>query len=452
MFDKKYEHRNRSVIYYYPNPIEKASDELLQGSHLSVNSSHEGGNNTIYIHTPFCKSICAYCSFIKVVKRDDLVKEYLHALKKEIKMYAETEYVKALTFSAIFFGGGTPTILSIEQLVDLIQTVFDSFNITEKYELTIEGTLSTFTVDMLLALKDIGVTRISMGVQTFNEAIGEDLNLPQKQSIAETVINNAYDIGIKEINIDLMYDLPGQSMEIFKQDLLKATSTKITHISLFAMNIITDSAIFRRTDDKSKLEELLDDERDFEYYNLACDILEKNGFIQKTSTDWYREGHEFKINTYEIDGRCERLSLGVGSLGELNEIVYINDITVERYIEVMKLEENRFPISIYSTLWNNKMNQYMILGMRKSEINMSTFKKIFNIDIYDVFRKQIDTLLNEKYAVINGDKICMTRLGAFYVVNISVDLFMDEPYKSCHLLPMYYQVKQRETCDDVVEL
>lgn len=452
MFEKKYEHRNRSVIYYYPDPVEKANEELLNGNHLSVECDNDSGKNTIYIHIPFCKSICAYCSFIKVVKRDELVKQYLHALKREIKAYANTEYIKSLTFSAIFFGGGTPTILTIEQMEDLIKTIFDSFKIAENYEFTVEGTLSTFTVKMLTTLKKRGVTRISMGVQTFNEAIGEDLNLPQKQSVAETVINNAYDIGIREINVDLMYDLPGQTLDIFTQDILKAVSTKITHISLFPMNITTDSTVFRRTDDKASLEHLLDDKRDFEYYDLACNLLEQNGFVQKTSTDWYRKGHEFKINSCEIDGRCERLSLGVGSLGEINEIVYINDVTIKRYIEVMEQEEVRLPISIYSTLWNNKMNQFMVLGMRKLEIDMSVFKKVFSKDIYEVFGKQIDILLKEKYAVIKEDKISLTRLGAFYVVNISIDLFMEEPYRSCHVLPMYYQNKEKVYCEDTVEL
>lgn len=447
MFEKKYEHRNRSVIYYYPNPIQKPEAGLFEGKHLQAECKSEDGNSTIYLHIPFCKSICAYCSFIKVVKRDDLVVEYLNALKKEIELYANTEYVKGMTFSGIYIGGGTPTILSIEQLTDLIKTLFDSFHIAKDYELTVEGTLSTFTKAMLTALKEVGVTRISMGVQTFDEMIGEELNLPQKQSIAESVINLAHEIGIKEINIDLMYDLPGQTPEILKKDLLKAVATKITHISLFGMNIITDSTIFRTTEDKEKLEELLDDEKDFEYYDLICDVLEESGFVQKTATDWCRKGHEFKINTCEIDGICERLSLGVGSMGQINNIVYINDIAVKKYIETMNQETKQLPISMYSTLWNNEMSQYMVMGMRMLKINIPNFEKLFGKSMYDVFGSQIDTLVKEKYAVIEGDNIKITRLGGFYFVNVCIDLFFVEPYKSCHVLPNYYQMRKETECD-----
>ena len=368
ILEKQYPQRNRKIIYYYPTPIEKPDASLLGCMHLSKPASKNLKYNSIYIHIPFCKSICEYCSFIKVIKEDALVERYITALKKEIEIYAKSEYVRHIDFSVIFFGGGTPTVIGKENLVDIIQTLFKKFNISENYELTVEGTLSTFTDDMLLALKGCGVNRISMGVQTFDDMIGKKLNLPKKkQSTAEQIINNAYNIGIKEINIDLMYDLPEQTLEIFENDLRKAVKTKITHISLFPMNILSDSIIYKKMEDKKELKQFLDGEKDYSYYATACDILSKNGFTQKTPQDWFREGHTFLLNIYELDYMCDRIGLGVSSLGEINGITYINKVSIPEYIESMLNAPEKLPLASYSTIWDIEMTKY-IFSIKTSHV------------------------------------------------------------------------------------
>lgn len=435
MLDKRMGNKNRTLIYYYPPAAKAITKDIANGSYLDIPSYKKDKKHTIYIHIPFCKTLCKYCTFIKVIKEDSLVEAYLEALKKEIKYYAQKEIVKTMTFSAIFFGGGTPTILSIEQLSELIQLLHDSFNIAKDCEFTMEGSLSTFTPEKLKALYNFGVNRISMGVQTFNEPIGQYLNLPQKQNIAPRVIENAYNTGIHSINIDLMYDLPNQNFDIWEKDLNYAMKTQINHISLFAMYVSRESAIYKTTS-RADMEIILDGERDYKYYTIAEQILSEHDFCQKTSTDWNKKGHEFQINALELDQDADRLSFGVGAQGELNNIVYSNTVTIPDYIK--KCNEGILPIALYSSNEGAEMDKFLIMKLRTQKISMSEFESRFGVRIFDVYGEQLKRLEEDEFIHVGDDIISLTLAGRYYYTNLCFEYFIKEPYKSCMLMPAYY--------------
>ena len=185
--------------------------------------------NSVYIHIPFCQSICSYCSFTKFFYNEKQVDLYLDSLKKEVQEKYKGEIIKT-----IYIGGGTPSALSLKQL-DTLLSMIDSFVGDDTLEYTIEVNPESATLDKLECMYTHGVNRISAGVQTFNNDLLKKIERYHTSDIAKEVIRNAKAIGFKHISIDLMYGLPGQTLEDVKEDLHIALLLPINHLSYYSL-------------------------------------------------------------------------------------------------------------------------------------------------------------------------------------------------------------------------
>ena len=332
-------------------------------------------NKSVYIHIPFCDSICSYCDFCKFLKNDEWINKYLIALQKEI----ETKY-KGEILDTIYIGGGTPSCLSIGQLNKLFN-IIKIFNKSKTIEITFECNIENITLEKLKLLYDNGVNRLSIGIQTFNEKHLKFLNRNHSKKEIVEKINIAKKIGFKNINIDLIYALPNQTLEELNEDIEEFLKLDITHISTYSLMIEPNTKVYIE-----RLENI-DEELDYEMYKIICDKLKDNGYNHYEISNFSKEGYESKHNlTYWNNN--EYYGFGLGASGYIDNIRYDNTRNFNKYLNGEYIKESH-KLNEAETVENE-----FILGLRKLKgINKEIFKNKYNKDIKSI--EIVNKLLNE---------------------------------------------------------
>lgn len=345
-----------------------------------------------YIHIPFCDSICSYCDFCKFIKNEEWVNKYLVALEKEIKSKYKNELL-----NTIYIGGGTPSCLNISELNKLFN-IIKLFNKDKSIEFTFECNIENITKEKLELLYNNGVNRLSIGVQTFNNKYLSFLNRNHTKEDVINKINLAKKIGFKNINIDLIYALPNQTLEELESDIDEFLKLDITHISTYSLIIEPNTKLYINEINN------IDDELDYKMYKLICDKLKKNGYNHYEVSNFSKEGFESQHNlTYWNNN--EYYGFGIGASGYIDGIRYDNTKSFNKYISGFYIKESH-ELDINETIENE-----FILGLRKiNGINKQEFKNKYNKDIKDIeiVNKLINSnklLEDEKNIYINKEYI-----------------------------------------------
>lgn len=335
---------------------------------------------SVYIHIPFCKSKCHYCSFVSFNKLE-LKKEYLKALVQEIKQSYQGELL-----NTIYFGGGTPSLLTIQEFENLLRY----FNINENTEITTElnpdscysdGDLvsgescKSGSYDYLRGLYDIGINRLSFGCQTFNDDILKQINRRHSSNQVIDVVKTAQRAGFRNISLDFIYGLPNQTPEMFYDDLKRGIDLGIQHISLYGLKIEEGSWFY-----KNMPQNLPDDDTQADMYLGAVKLLTENDFEHYEVSNFSKYGYNSKhnLNYWNND---EYYGFGVAAHGYLNGVRYGNVETIEEYLQnPLNHKESKILTE------QEKLEEEIFLG----------FREMKGIDVQDInFKYQID--FDEKY-------------------------------------------------------
>ena len=333
---------------------------------------------SIYIHIPFCKTICSYCDFCKFYYNEKWVDNYLIALEKEIKSKYKNEPI-----NTIYIGGGTPTSLNIKQLEKLLKLT-KLFNF-EKIEFTVE-TNADLSLDKVKLLKQYGVNRISIGVQTVNP---KHLKFLNRNHTKEEVINlvnllKQYDFNV---NVDLMYGMPNQTLKELEEDLDFILSLDVNHISAYSLIIEPHTKIY--IDNVTNIDEDLD----YQMYQLINKKL-KN-YVHYEISNFAKEGYYSKHNLVYWNN-LEYYGFGIGASGYIDGVRYDNTRSYQNYLNGNYLFES------HKLSKKEKIENEFILGFRKLEgINILEFKAKYDMNVLDI--GIVKKLLKEgKLSVDNG--------------------------------------------------
>lgn len=346
--------------------------------------------SSVYIHIPFCQTICSYCDFPKFLYNEKWVYAYLTSLKKEIKDRYMDEEVET-----IYIGGGTPSILNKEELKRLFK-IIETIKKTANCEFTFECNLSDITEELLIILKENGVNRLSIGIESFQKKNLEFMGRTADFKNASAKMNLCRILGFNNINLDLMYAIPNETLHDLKKDLNLFLKLNPEHISTYSLLIEEHTKIYI---DK---EEYISEELDYEMFRYICRKL-SNAHHYEIS-NFALKGYESKHNLVYWNNE-EYYGFGLGAAGYIDSVRYENTRNLKKYLlgDYVKTKE------IVSK--EEKMKYEIMLGLRKlSGINKKEFKQKYGLELKEAFNltpllKMKDLLETKEYIYINPDKL-----------------------------------------------
>lgn len=357
---------------------------------------------SLYVHIPFCKQKCLYCDFPSYAGKENLEDSYIDSLIKEINLKCKGKIIKTL-----FIGGGTPSYLKEENLNNLL-VCLNSLKYKEGSEKTIECNPGTLTSEKLKIIKDNGINRISMGLQTTNNNLLKKIGRIHTMKEFEENYNRAREFGFNNINIDIMFGLPNQSVLDYKKSLEDIVKLNPEHISCYSL-IIEQGTPFYNMNEKGLLKLPTEDE-ERKMYNITKDILKSNGYHQYEISNYSKENKECEHN--KIYWKLEEY-IGVGvsasSYIDSNRIKNIDDI--KEYINKINNKE-AIEESIIKNSKKEDMEEFMFLGLRLIKgIDKNNFKRKFDKNIEDVYGDVINKNIKKGLIEDKDNYIYLTSKG-----------------------------------------
>lgn len=353
-------------------------------------------SKSVYIHIPFCRNICSYCDFCKLLYKKDWADLYLNKLNEEIlDRYLDDE------IKTIYIGGGTPSCLSLSQIKKLLE-ICHNFHLSSQIEFTFECNLDDITEEILYLLKLNGVNRLSIGIQSFNEDNLYFLNRKHTLEEAEEKMALIRKLRFNNVNIDLMYALPTEDLSVLKKDLTMFLKLEPDHISTYSLMIEPHTMLYQK-----RIKPISED-MDSLMYKTIIKTLEKKDYHHYEVSNFAKEGYESKHNLTYWNNE-EYYGFGLGASGYIDDIRYTNTKSLKNYLDGFYHGEQEI-LSL-----KDAMDNELMLGFRKCEgISLEKFKRKFGKNMEDCY--PIKSLLKNKdlkeedgYIFIPKDK--------FYIMN-----------------------------------
>ena len=355
----------------------------------------------LYIHIPFCKHICAYCDFPKMVSNNQkLIDEYIS------KMILEFDNYDYKDVDTIYIGGGTPNVLDIKNLERIFRKIND-LNINYK-EFSIEVNPELLNIEQINLFKKYGITRISIGAESLDNEILKYLGRHHSKEDIINSINLLRDNGFNNINLDFIYAHPLDTKDKLSKMLDEVIELNVPHLSFYTL-ILEDKTYFSYKNIKMLDEDLVSDLMD-----LVNEKLEKYHHyeISNYSFDGYESLHNIHYWSSE-----EYIGIGMGASGYLDNIRYDNPRTIKEYINNYKREENELTI-------DDKKSEYFILGLRMLDgVSLSKYQELFNSSVYDDYN--LSELLKYELIEINEDILKLTYKG-YKLANVVFEVFYEK--------------------------
>ncbi|MCD6419791.1 MAG: radical SAM family heme chaperone HemW [Synergistetes bacterium] len=350
---------------------------------------------SIYIHIPFCISKCNYCSFFSIIAPNSIRKGYLQLLLKEIPSYRNIK----TRVKSIYIGGGTPTIYAPSEIKKIVEACYETFKFHNDPEISIEANPITLSKDKILELKEIGITRISVGVQSLSDRILRILGRLHDSKTAIKTLKDLKEAGLKSWNVDLIYGIPTQSMEEWKKTLKGIVALSPPHLSLYSL-IIEEGTYIQKMISKGILKPAEDE--GFEMYKWAIGYLKSHGYEHYEISNFAKPKHRC-IHNLSYWENSYYLGIGCSASSFFRGWRFTRGTNLQNYrgfseqIRLNKKEQEK---------------ETMMMGLRLIEgVNKKRFQKRFKENIYTVFGKEISELIKVGLLEDTGKEIKLTERG-----------------------------------------
>ncbi len=363
----------------------------------------------IYIHIPFCHQICHYCDFNKVFFKNQPVDEYIEAIGMELEIMKQ-QGISFHEVETVFLGGGTPTSLSAQQLDRLLEIVHSYVNVQALREFSTEANPDELTYEKLVVLKKGGVKRLSIGVQSFDNDLLTKIGRTHGANDAIRVIEDARKVGFENMSIDLIYGLPGQTIQQWQDTLIKATALDLPHYSGYSL-IVEPKTVFYNLMNRGKLP-LPGEDVETEMFSMLMDHMEKFGKKRYEISNFAQPGFESIHNLIYWENDMYA-GVGAGAHGYLNGQRYSNIGPIGKYME--QVNQFKRPVFQTNTVTNiESMEEEMFLGLRKADgVSIKTFEKKFDRKLADIYGETLKTLIDRDLVELFNEHFKLTKAGVF---------------------------------------
>lgn len=359
----------------------------------------------VYVHIPFCKQKCYYCDFVSFSNKEEQMEQYIETLKKEIDKFDFTNY----NVTTIYIGGGTPSYLVSEKIVEVLdrlkKKLEDNETTWDKIEITIEINPGTATEKKLKDYKNVGINRLSIGLQTSNDKLLKQIGRIHNYETFLNTYELAKKLGFENINVDLMLGLPKQRIEDIKQSLEKVIELEPNHISEYSL-IVEEGTKLAQLIDEGRLE-LPDEELERQMYWYVKNTLEINGYNHYEISNFAKKGKESKhnVNCWKQE---QYIGFGLAAHSYLGNKRYSNTEKMDEYFE--NFEKYRV-IQEEQTVEDTK-KEFMMIGLRMIEgVSINRFKEKFGENPLYLFRNELNKLVEQDLVEVDLDNIRLTNKG-----------------------------------------
>lgn len=359
----------------------------------------------IYIHIPFCDHKCIYCDFYSIISYNN-VSSYLNSIKKEIDYYS-AEYSGGRKIISIFFGGGTPSFMEPHYIYEIIQYIKKNFSVNDDAEITLETNPGTVSLEKLAGFRKIGINRISIGIQSFNEDELKFLTRIHNSQTAIQTVWDAADVGFENISVDLIFNLPGQTKEKWHYNLEQAMQLPIKHISAYSL-ILEKGTILNKMvlDGKVKMQ---NEDYDADLYELTIDFLVQQRFEQYEVSNFAKDGYEC-IHNNAYWRYKDYLSFGTSAHSFVNGKRWWNYSALNFYASAIELKGNAI-IGEEILSEKEKLNEYVMLALRSKGLDLIELKNIFGESWFMKNKNYLFQLEREKFLIKKDGMIKFTPRG-----------------------------------------
>ena len=370
----------------------------------------------LYVHIPFCVRKCQYCDFLSGPSDEETKDRYIEALLKEIRAAEHTEDYEIVS---VFIGGGTPSALKAEAIASIMSTLQEQFFFCEDAEVTIEANPGTVDLKKLTIYRNVGINRLSLGLQSTD---AEELKLLGRIHSYEEFLKSyewAREVGFSNINIDLMFAIPGQTGEAWRQHLYQVAELNPEHISAYSL-IIEEGTPFAEQN-----LDLPDEDTEYQMYEDTAEILERYGYRQYEISNYAKQGYMCRHNAGYWQRR-EYLGFGLGASSLYGGMRFSNTHQMQEYLkESRNPDQIRQDVTVLSR--NERIEEFMFLGLRMTEgISEKKFEENFDVRLMDVYGDILQKYEETGFMEHIETKWRLTRKGIHVSNHILADFLLDE--------------------------
>lgn len=407
--------------YWKPDMVENLAPVLLS-------PAPEDTNLGVYLHIPFCRKRCHFCYFrVYTDKNANEIKAYLDSAIDELERYADKPYLKGRKPQFVYFGGGTPSYLSVGQLQELTDRMKDYFPWDEAEEVAFEAEPGTLTEKKLEAIRDIGVTRLSLGIENFDDHILEVNGRAHRSKEAYRALEFAKTLGFDQVNIDLIAGMMDETEDNWKKCVDTAIEQDPDCVTIYQMEIPYNTTIYKEMKDAGKVTAPVakwSTKRD--WVDWAFNRFEEAGYTVNSAYTVVKNPETTKfVYRDSLWAGADLLSVGVASFGHFGGVHYQNQADVGPYMKA--LDDGELPIfRAYPTNHDERLLREFVLQLKLGRTQISYFKEKYQADVTEVFSEPIELIKQRGYLSIEGDDIIINRDGMLQIDKQLHEFFMPQ--------------------------
>lgn len=370
----------------------------------------------IYIHIPFCKQACHYCDF-HFSTSTTRQRQLINAIGQELRL--QHNYLGEEKISTIYFGGGTPSLLSSDEVIQVLDLLNDTYDVNSLSEMTLEANPDDLTPEKLADLKRIGINRLSIGIQSFDDSILKFLNRAHDSALAMRSFEYARKLGFDNISVDLMYAIPGQDLKAWEKNIDHLIALAPEHISTYSLTI-EERTVFGKWASEKIINPRDNDDSATDLL-LLIEKLEGAGYHHYEVSNFSKPGCMSKHNSSYWKGEKY---LGVGpSAHSYNGVERQFNIS-NNHLYINSIEAGEIPATIEILTREDKINECLLTGLRTSwGTNLQTLLKNHQHDLLKIHSQYIQKLIDSNYALISDESLILTKKGRLLADKIASDLF-----------------------------
>ena len=382
----------------------------------------------LYFHIPFCRKRCHFCYFkVYTDKNASEIRNYLDAGLKELENYAAKPYLQGRKPQFVYFGGGTPSYLSVSQLEELTNGMKKHFPWDEAEEVAFECEPGTLTEKKLDAIRAMGVTRLSLGVENFDDHVLETNGRAHRSGEIDRAYGYARKIGFPQINIDLISGMMNETEENWKDCVAKAIDLDPDMVTIYQMEVPFNTTIYKRMKDAGQVTAPVANwETKRDWVSYAFDEFQKAGYAISSAYTVVKDPDNTKfVYRDSLWSGADLLSLGVASFGQLSGVHYQNHADIDAYIKMVN--DGEFPIfRAYPTNEEERFIREFVLTFKLGSLRPSYYKEKFGVDVLERFQSQFSYMESEGFASMGDDVVTLSRDGLLQIDRLLHSFFLKE--------------------------